>query len=102
MLSPTVRPNPKTMLTTPGGSPASRMSPHSIQAVTLVISLGLHTTVLPVMMAGAILKVSRYSGRFQGEMRPATPTGCLLEMFTTPAPPTVWEVSSKLCHACAN
>lgn len=55
--------------------PASFMTSASMYAVREVISLGLQTTVHPAAMAGAILKVNRYRGRFQGEMRPATPTG---------------------------
>jgi len=46
---------------------------HSIQAVTDVISLGLQTTVLPHASAGAILNESRYSGKFHGLTRAATP-----------------------------
>ena len=41
-----------------------------------VISDGLATTVLPAASAGAIFQVNRYSGRFHGEMQPATPRGC--------------------------
>ena len=52
---------------------------HSIQVVTVVISLGLHTTVQPAIRAGAILNVNRYNGRFHGEMSPATPTGLRIE-----------------------
>lgn len=51
----------------------------SIQVVTVVISLGLHTTVQPAIRAGAILNVNRYNGRFHGEMSPATPTGLRIE-----------------------
>ena len=46
------------------------------------------------MMAGATLKVRRYSGRFQGEMSPATPSGRLLDRFTTPG--ELWLVSTRL------
>ena len=55
--------------------PESIMTEASIHAVTEVNSLGLHTTVQPVAIAGAILNVRRYKGRFQGEISPATPTG---------------------------
>ena len=51
----------------------------SIQVVTVVISLGLQTTVQPAIRAGAILNVNRYNGRFHGEMSPATPTGLRIE-----------------------
>ena len=40
-----------------------------------VISEGLATTQLPAARAGAIFQVKRYSGRFQGEMQPTTPSG---------------------------
>ena len=59
--------------------PASFISLAIIHAVTDVISLGLHTTVLPAAIAGAILNVKRYKGRFHGEMRPATPIGHLTQ-----------------------
>ena len=40
-----------------------------------VTSEGLATTQLPGASAGAIFQVSRYSGRFHGEMQPTTPSG---------------------------
>ena len=55
--------------------PASAVSSASIAAVQGVSSDGLATTVLPVAIAGAIFQVKRYSGRFHGEMSPATPRG---------------------------
>lgn len=57
------------------GGPASSMACASSQAVTEVNSLGFATTVLPEASAGAILKLSKYSGKFHGLMRPATPSG---------------------------
>ena len=36
--------------------------------------------IIPAMIAGAILNVRRYKGRFQGEIRPATPE--LIELQT--------------------
>lgn len=59
--------------------PASFINFAIIHAVTDVISLGLQTTVFPAAIAGAILNVKRYIGRFQGEMRPATPIGHLMQ-----------------------
>lgn len=53
-------------------SPAFSKSLHIIQAVTDVISLGLATTVFPHAMAGAIFQVNKYSGKFQGLIKPAT------------------------------
>ena len=44
-------------------------------AVIGVISDGLATTVFPAASAGAIFQVSRYSGRFHGEMQATTPSG---------------------------
>ena len=38
---------------------------------------GLATTVFPVAKAGAIFQVSRYNGKFQGEIHAATPIGTL-------------------------
>lgn len=59
--------------------PASLINFAIIHAVTDVISLGLHTTVFPAAIAGAILNVKRYKGRFHGEMRPAMPIGHLIQ-----------------------
>jgi len=50
----------------------------NIHEVTDVISLGLATTVFPAAIAGAILNVNRYKGRFQGHIKPATPTGLFI------------------------
>lgn len=52
--------------------PAFSKSLHIIQAVTDVISLGLATTVFPHAMAGTIFQVNKYSGKFQGLIKPAT------------------------------
>src|SRR5580698_7123322 len=68
-------PKPCTMLSTPGGKPASLAISPSMLAVIGVNSAGLHTTVLPQASAGASFQVSSSSGRFQGLMQPATPTG---------------------------
>ena len=63
------------MFNTPAGRPISRVASPSIHAVNGVTSLGLATTALPAASAGAIFQVNRYSGRFQGEMQPTTPSG---------------------------
>ena len=55
--------------------PASTNILHSIQAVTDVNSLGLHITQFPAAIAGAILNVNKYKGRFHGVICPTTPTG---------------------------
>src|SRR5258708_34514950 len=72
---PVAAPLPCTILSTPGGRPASMQTCDSMNAVSGVISDGLATTVLPAASAGAIFQVNRYSGRFHGEMQPTTPTG---------------------------
>ena len=72
---PAFGPVPNTILTTPFGNPASTMTSHNLKAVTEVNSLGLQTAVQPYAMQGAIFHVKRYSGRFQGEISAATPTG---------------------------
>ena len=73
---PALPPGPCTMLTTPGGMPASRVSAASRSAVSGVSSEGFATQQFPAAMAGAIFQLRRYSGRFQGEISPATPRGC--------------------------
>src|SRR5687768_1118048 len=73
--APTFGPRPCTMFRTPAGKPASMQSFESRYAVIGVTSLGLATTVQPEAMAGANFHVKRYSGRFQGEMQPTTPSG---------------------------
>ena len=70
-----VVPSPVTRLTTPGGSSAWRqMSAKSI-AVSGVVSAGLSTTVFPQASAGAIFHASMSSGKFQGMIWAATPSG---------------------------
>lgn len=78
------------MLTTPLGRPTFTHTSAMRKAVYDVNSLGLHTHVLPTNImrnnqerhcysvpeiAGAIFQVSKYNGRFHGEIKPATPTG---------------------------
>ena len=70
-----MRPSPVTMLTTPGGSSASRSTSQNSSAVSGVVSAGLSTTVLPAASAGAIFHASISSGKFHGMICPATPTG---------------------------
>ena len=55
-----------------------------------VISLGLATTQLPAAKAGAIFQVNKYRGRFQGEIQPTTPRGCLKVKFTASKPMLSW------------
>ena len=69
------RPSPVTMLTTPGGSPASCASSAKHSAVSGVNSAGFSTTVFPAASAGAIFHASISSGKFHGMICPTTPTG---------------------------
>ena len=68
-------PNPCTTFNTPGGKPASTASSASRVHVPGVCSAGLRTTVLPNASAGATFHVASISGKFQGEIAAATPTG---------------------------
>ena len=70
-----VVPSPVTMLTTPGGSSAWRQTSVKSSAVSGVVSAGLSTTVLPHASAGAIFQASIRSGKFQGMICAATPSG---------------------------
>ena len=70
-----MRPSPVTMLTTPGGSSAWRRTSQKRSAVSGVVSAGLSTTVFPAASAGAIFHASMSSGKFQGMIWPATPSG---------------------------
>ena len=72
-----VAPSPVTMLTTPGGRPASRQISAKASAVSGVNSAGFSTTVLPAASAGAIFQASISSGKFQGMIWPQTPTGAV-------------------------
>ena len=70
-----VEPSPVTMLTTPGGTCACRQTSANRSAVSGVVSAGLSTTVLPHASAGAIFHASIRSGKFQGTICAATPSG---------------------------
>src|SRR5689334_8113699 len=72
---PAPGPLPCTMFSAPAGRPASMQTCANRAAVYGVTSDGLATTQLPAASAGAIFHVSRYSGRFHGEMQPTTPSG---------------------------
>ena len=71
---PASRPKPLTMFSTPGG----RMS--SINSIRQridkgVCSAGLRMTQLPAARAGASFHAAIRMGKFQGMMRPTTPSG---------------------------
>ncbi len=70
-----VPPAPVMMLTTPGGRSACWQISAKSSAVSGVVSAGLSTTVLPQASAGAIFHASMSSGKFQGMIWPATPSG---------------------------
>jgi hypothetical protein len=70
-----VAPSPVTMLSTPGGRPASRQSSAKAMALSGVYSAGFSTTVLPAASAGATFQASISSGKFHGMIWPQTPTG---------------------------
>ena len=63
------------MFTTPGGSSAWRQTSAKRSAVSGVVSAGFSTTVFPAASAGAIFHASISSGKFQGMICPATPSG---------------------------
>ncbi len=73
--SPTVRPGPGTMFTTPGGMPASAISSATRSALRGVSSAGFMTTVFPAARAGPIFQLQNISGKFQGTIIPTTPSG---------------------------
>ncbi len=77
-----VAPSPVTMLTTPGGSPASMQISANASAVSGVNSAGFSTTVSPQASAGATFQASISSGKFQGMICPQTPTGARTGKFT--------------------
>src|SRR5260221_8024296 len=64
-----------TMLTTPGGKPASVNKLASSSAESGVCSAGLQMVVQPAASAGPSLRVSIAVGKFQGVIITATPTG---------------------------
>ena len=68
-------PSPVTMLTTPGGSPASAQISANASAVSGVLSAGFSTTVFPQARAGAIFHASMSSGELQPMTWPTTPSG---------------------------
>ena len=63
------------MLTTPGGRSAWRQTSANSSAESGVDEAGLSTTVLPAARAGAIFQASISSGKFQGMICAATPSG---------------------------
>ncbi len=66
------------MLSTPAGSPASTKHCTTSPALSGVIVAGLKTTVFPATSAGAIFHAGMATGKFQGVISAATPSGCLI------------------------
>ena len=82
--APVSRP-PVTRLTTPVGSSAcSSISRKKWIVLSGVTSLGLATSVLPVRIAGASLRASTASGKFQGQIAATTPIGARSRWMTSP------------------
>ena len=75
--APAVEPKPVTILTTPGGIPASMSSCPRRRVVSGVSSAGFTTQLQPAASAGASFVAASESGEFQGVIMPATPTGSL-------------------------
>ena len=73
--SPASSPKPCTMLTTPGGTPASASSSTKRSARNGVSSAGFRTTVLPQTSAGQSFHDGIAIGKFHGVIAPTTPTG---------------------------
>ena len=68
-------PSPGRIETTPGGSSASWRISASSSAVSGVVSAGFSTAVLPAASAGASFQAAISSGKFQGTICAATPSG---------------------------
>ncbi len=82
---PQTEPGPATTFTTPSGTPASSAIRSNSMAVSGVSSAGFRTIVLPAASAGAIFHEAIVSGKFQGVIRPTTPSGSRKVMSTPPA-----------------
>ena len=76
---------PTTTLKTPSGTPASTTIFSSSTAVSGVSSAGLSTIVLPAASAGPTFQEAIASGKFQGVIRPITPSGSRNVKSTPPA-----------------
>ena len=82
---PTTLPLPGRTWNTPGGRPASRPSSAIRIAVSGVSSAGLAITGLPAASAGARPQARIGIGKFQGTIRPTTPTGSANVTSSPPA-----------------
>src|SRR5215210_4924328 len=82
--SPTVPPEPVTMLTTPSGRPASARARTRAAAFSEASVAGLIAMALPQIKAGAIFQAGIARGKFQGVIRATTPSGSRAEEIETP------------------
>ena len=73
--SPISEPEPCTMFSTPGGSPAELMISTAFCVASGVVDAGFSTTVQPAASAGQILFAMSVSGKFHGVIAATTPTG---------------------------
>ena len=78
MYCPATLPKPGTMLTTPSGMPASRISSAIRNDDSGVISAGFITTQLPAASAGANFQLVNINGNFHGTTCPTTPSASRL------------------------
>src|ERR1700724_269828 len=94
---PASAPGPGTTLSTPGGTPAAAASSARRRAVSGVADAGLTTTELPSARAGATFQVVIANGKFQGTIRPQTPTGSR-KVRPVPGAPTgtVWPAKAGI------
>ena len=72
---PASGPVPTTTCKTPSGMPASSASSPSRIALNGVVSAGFKITVLPHANAGPSFQQAMSSGKFQGTIKPTTPSG---------------------------
>ena len=71
--SETAAPEPVTMFTTPGGSPAASRSSRVIDAESCWVGLGFHTTVLPIS-TGAKSRFAAMDVKLKGEIASTNPS----------------------------
>src|SRR5699024_5955317 len=75
--SPIVLPGPVTILMTPAGTPAASNNSIILILIKEVLLAGLKTTVLPALIAGAILQIPIPKGKLYGAITATTPSGSL-------------------------
>ena len=73
--APTFDPEPVSTFRTPAGSPASAKHSATWRPVRGASCASLSTTVFPWISAGASFQTGIAIGKFQGVIRPTTPTG---------------------------